>query len=80
MFFQLFIGVMSCLYSVWDIVSFPMPLLVATDHNSATTSSFARCPAQTPACSLSDMAGLLSAGASSGGYTSNLDLNQLLTA
>ena len=67
-FVVLFIGVMSSLYSVWDIVSFPLPpskslMLIPT---SATISSCAKSTAPTPASLPSAMAARPSAGALSG--------------
>jgi hypothetical protein len=65
-FVVLFIGVMSALYSVWDIVR-PLELIplshANSSPNSVTTSSFAKSTNQTPASSPSDMEVLLSAGA-----------------
>lgn len=66
---QLFIGVMSALYSVWDIVSLPIPMLLALANHildSATTSLFERLTLQMPASLPSAMAVLPAAGVLSG--------------
>ncbi|GMG02568.1 unnamed protein product [Aspergillus oryzae var. brunneus] len=65
----LFIGVMSALYSVWDIVSLPIPMLLALANHildSATTSLFERLTLQMPASLPSAMAVLPAAGVLSG--------------
>lgn len=65
-FVVLFIGVMSSLYSVWDIVSSlalaPGPAGQLADENSVMTSSSARSTVPTPASSPSATAALPSAG------------------
>ena len=64
----LFIGVMSALYSAWDIVrslASHIEALLTLPH-SATTSSSAKSMNLTQACSLNDTGALLSAGGLSG--------------